>query len=104
MHYLTKIDKERAERGVSMKQLAQDAGLAEVTLKGLFKGKNKNPKVDTVLALCEVLDYSAAVAFATEKEVVISADKQEAALFEAIRKTPKKARAAILELLRYIAK
>ena len=104
MHYLTKIDKERAERGVTMKQLAQDAGLAEITLKGLFSGKNTNTSVDSVLALCKALGISAASIFASKGEVVISTGAEDAALFEAIRKTPQRAKEILLDLLRFMAK
>ena len=106
MRYLTKIDTERTGRGVTMKQLAQDAGLAFGTVKGLLNGKNtnNNPNVETILALCEALGISVAAIFATEDEVVISAETIDAALFDAIRNKPVELKEILLQLFRYIAK
>ena len=106
MRYLTKIDTKRAGRGVTMKRLAQDAGLAFGTVKGLLNGKNtnNNPNVETILALCEALGLSAAEVFAGDNEVVVSAETIDAALFEVIRNKPAELKEILLDLFRYIAK
>ena len=103
MHYLTKIDTERARQKLSMDRLADASGLSVGTLKRLFSGKEPNTAVESVCALCKALGISVAAVFATEVEVVISADKDDAMLFEAIRNKPAEVKKILFELLRHIA-
>jgi len=103
MHYLTKIDTERARQKLSMGKLAEAAGLSVGTLKRLFTGEELNTSVESVSALCDALGLSVAGIFATENEVVITATEDDAELFEAIRSKPAEVKVILLKLLSHIA-
>ena len=104
MNYMTKIDAARTRRGISVRKLANNAGLSYKTVENLFSGKNRNPQIETVTSICDALEISVASVFTTENEVVISARAEDAALFEAAIKTPAEFRVILFELLRYIMK
>ena len=99
MDFLSKIDMERVKRGISFKQLAVDSELSEKTVKNLFSGKNTNPNIGSVIALCNALQISVAGVFVTGGETVIS---QDAEAIKAILRIPAEGKTILLNLIRYM--
>ena len=103
MQFLTKIDTERARRGITIKQLANQAGLSEKTVKTMLGGRNPNPNVNSVILLCKALRISVAAAFTDGNEVVVTVNGEDAELLNAIRRLPANGKAVLLDLVRYMA-
>lgn len=58
MGWLNNLRKLKKESGLSMKEISAQSGMSEPTLEKLFAGKSKDPKLTTLLMLCEFFDCS----------------------------------------------
>ena len=58
MGWLNNLRRLKKESGLSMKEISIQSGMSEPTLEKIFAGKSKDPKLTTLLMLCEFFDCS----------------------------------------------
>ena len=97
MDIIKKIDDLRFQRGWSMYELAQEAGLTQSTLTSITKRKNP-PKIDTLQAICDAFGITLAQFFMEDEQLEILS-KEEKELITLFRKLPNNKRQALIELL-----
>ena len=93
-----KIEKLRFQRGWSMYELAQEAGITQSTLSSMIKRGNP-PKIDTLQSICEAFGITLAQFF-TEDEELEALSKDEKELISCYRKIPESKQKALLDLLK----
>lgn len=98
MDVLTKIKKQRDERGWSDYKLAQEAGLRQSTLSSMFK-KNNMPTIPTLEALCKAFGLTLSQFFADGNMPVDLTDEQRSML-ENWNMLPSEQKKALLELMK----
>ena len=92
-----KIEELRFQRGWSMYELAQQAGITQSTLSSMIKRGNA-PKIDTLYFICEAFGITLAQFFMDDGELEILTD-DEKRLMSLYRRLPEAKRRALLDLL-----
>ena len=93
-----KIEKLRFQRGWSMYELAQEAGITQSTLSSMIKRGNP-PKIDTLECICEAFGITLAQFF-TEDEQLEVLSPQEKELVSLFRKIPDDKQQALIYFLK----
>lgn len=93
-----KIEKLRFQRGWSMYELAQEAGITQSTLTSMIKRGNP-PKIDTLACICEAFGITLAQFFMEDEELEMLS-KSEKELVSSFRKLPEAKQQALLDLLK----
>ena len=93
-----KIEKLRFQRGWSMYELAQEAGITQSTLTSMMKRGNP-PKIDTLECICEAFGITLAQFFMEDEELEILS-RSEKELVSSFRKLPDAKQQALLNLLK----
>ena len=93
-----KIEKLRFQRGWSMYELAQEAGITQSTLSSMIKRGNP-PKIDTLECICEAFGMTLAQFF-TEDEQLEVLSPQEKELVSLFRKIPDDKQQALIYFLK----
>lgn len=93
-----KIEKLRFQRGWSMYELAQEAGITQSTLTSMMQRGNP-PKLETLSCICEAFGITLAQFF-TEDEELELLGKSEKELISLYRKLPENKQKALIELLK----
>ena len=92
-----KIEKLRFQRGWSMYELAQEAGITQSTLTSMIKRGNP-PKIETLECLCQAFGITLAQFF-MEDEHLEALSKNEKELLSSFRKLPEAKQQALIDLL-----
>ena len=92
-----KIDELRFQRGWSMYELAQEAGITQSTLTSMMKRGNP-PKIDTLECICEAFGITLAQFFVQDEELEILA-KNEKRLISLFRKLSARQQQGLIELI-----
>ncbi len=93
-----KIENLRFQRGWSMYELAQEAGITQSTLTSMIKRGNP-PKIDTLECICEAFGITLAQFFMEDEELeILSKDEKE--LISSFRKLSESKQQALLDLLK----
>ena len=92
-----KIEKLRFQRGWSMYELAQEAGITQSTLTSMIKRGNP-PKIDTLACICEAFGITLAQFFMEDEQLEILS-KEEKELVALYRKLPTSKQQALINLL-----
>ena len=93
-----RIEKLRFQRGWSMYELAQEAGITQSTLASMIKRGNP-PKLDTLSCICEAFGITLAQFFMDDEQVeVLSTEEKK--LITLFRALPADKQAALINLLR----
>lgn len=93
-----KIETLRFQRGWSMYELAQEAGITQSTLSSMIKRGNP-PKIDTLECICEAFGVTLAQFFTEDEQLeLLSEDEKE--LISLFRKTPDIKKQALIDLLK----
>lgn len=93
-----KIEALRFQRGWTMYELAQEAGITQSTLSSMIKRGNP-PKIETLSCICEAFGITLAQFF-TEDEEIELLSKEEKNLILRFRKLPEEKQKALLDLLK----
>ena len=93
-----KIEKLRFQRGWSMYELAQEAGITQSTLTSMIKRGNP-PKIDTLQCICEAFGITLAQFFIEDEELEVL-NKNEKELVSSFRKISDAKKQALIELLK----
>lgn len=98
MNINEKIEKLRFDRGWSMYELAQEAGITQSTLASMIKRGNP-PKIDTLSCICEAFGMSLSQFFMEDEQLeILSGVEKE--LVASFRKLSEDKQMALLELLK----
>lgn len=92
-----KIERMRFQRGWSMYELAQEAGITQSTLTSMIKRGNP-PKIDTLESICQAFGITLAQFF-MEDEHLEALSKNEKELLASFRKLPEAKQQALIDLL-----
>lgn len=92
-----KIENLRFQRGWSMYELAQEAGITQSTLTSMIKRGNP-PKIDTLKCICEAFGITLAQFF-MEDEALEILNKEEKQLISLFRRLPAGKQKALIDLL-----
>ena len=92
-----RIDDLRFQRGWSMYELAQEAGITQSTLTSMMK-RGTPPKIDTVESICEAFGITLSQFF-MDDEHLESLDPNEKKLIALYRKLPEKKQQALIDLI-----
>lgn len=92
-----KIEALRFQRGWSMYELAQEAGITQSTLTSMIKRGNP-PKIDTLSCICEAFGMTLAQFFIEDEQLEILS-KEEKALVASFRRLPRQKQESLLTLL-----
>lgn len=93
-----KIEELRFQRGWSMYELAQEAGITQSTLTSMMKRGNP-PKIDTLGCICEAFGITLAQFFMEDEELEVLS-KTEKELISVFRKIPEIKQKALIDLLK----
>ncbi len=93
-----KIEKMRFQRGWSLYELAQEAGITQSTLTSMLKRGNP-PKIDTLVCICDAFDITLAQFF-TEDEELERLTPKEKELVLLFRNLPAEKQKSLLDLLK----
>ena len=93
-----KIENMRFQRGWSMYELAQEAGITQSTLTSMIKRGNP-PKIDTLESICEAFGITLAQFF-MEDEHLEALSKNEKELISLFRKFSDTKQQALIDLLK----
>ena len=93
-----KIEQLRFQRGWSMYELAQEAGITQSTLTSMIKRGNP-PKIDTLSCICEAFGITLAQFFMEDEQLEILS-KAEKELISLFRKLPDLKQQALIDLLK----
>lgn len=93
-----KIEKLRFQRGWSMYELAQEAGITQSTLTSMIKRGNP-PKIDTLECICEAFGITLAQFFMEDEQLELLS-KNEKELITSFRKISDAKQQALIELLK----
>ena len=97
MDIIKKIEQLRFQRGWSMYELAQEAGITQSTLTSMTKRGNA-PKIDTLECICEAFGITLAQFF-MDDEALEALSSEEKKLISLFRRMPENKRGALLDLL-----
>ena len=89
-----KIEKLRFQRGWSMYELAQKAGITQSTLSSMIKRGNP-PKIDTLECICEAFGMTLAQFFIEDEQLEVLTPKEKE-LISSFRKLPDDKQQALL--------
>ena len=92
-----RIEDLRFQRGWSMYELAQEAGITQSTLTSMMK-RGTPPKIDTLESICEAFGITLSQFF-MEDEHMECLDSNEKKLITLFRKLPEKKQQALLDLI-----
>lgn len=93
-----KIEELRFQRGWSIYELAQKAGIAQSTLTSMINRGNP-PKIDTLICICEAFGITLSQFFMEDEHLeVLSKNEQE--LISLFRKLPTNKKQALIQLLK----
>ncbi len=93
-----KIESLRFQRGWSMYELAQEAGITQSTLTSMIKRGNP-PKIDTLECICEAFGITLAQFFMEDEQLeILSKDEKE--LIASFRKLPESKQQALIDLIK----
>ena len=92
-----RIENLRFQRGWSMYELAQEAGITQSTLTSMMK-RGTPPKIDTLESICEAFGITLSQFF-MEDEQLECLDSNEKKLVALFRKLPEKKQQALIELI-----
>ena len=93
-----KIEELRFQRGWSVYELAQKAGIAQSTLTSMANRGNP-PKIDTLICICEAFGITLSQFFMEDEQLeVLSKNEQE--LISLFRKLPTNKKQALIQLLK----
>ena len=92
-----KIEKLRFQRGWSMYELAQEAGITQSTLTSMIKRGNA-PKIDTLSCICEAFGITLAQFFMEDEQLEILTE-EEKKLLSLFRRMPDAKKKALVDLL-----
>ncbi len=98
MDVIKKIEKLRFQRGWSVYELAQEAGITQSTLTSMIKRGNP-PKIDTLECICEAFGITLAQFFMEDEQIEILS-KEEKELILLFRRMPELKKTALIELLK----
>ena len=98
MNVNKKIDELRFQRGWSVYELAQEAGITQSTLTSLIKRGNP-PKIDTLECICDAFGITLAQFFIEDEELEVLS-KREKEIITLFRKLPDTKKKALIELLK----
>ena len=93
-----KIEKLRFQRGWSMYELAQEAGITQSTLTSIMKRGNP-PKIETLESICEAFGITLAQFFLEDEELEVLG-KNEKELISLFRRIPQVKQQALIDLLK----
>ena len=93
-----KIEKLRFQRGWSLYELAQEAGVTQSTLTSMLKRGNP-PKIETLSCICDAFGITLSQFF-MEDELVEVLSKNEKDLIESFRKLTPTKQQALIDLLK----
>lgn len=93
-----KIECLRFQRGWSLYELAQEAGITQSTLTSMIKRGNP-PKIDTLSCICEAFGMTLAQFF-LEDELLEALTNEEREFIALFRKLPDNKRRALIDLLK----
>ena len=93
-----KIEKLRFQRGWSMYELAQEAGITQSTLTSMIKRGNP-PKIDTLSCICEAFGITLSQFFMEDEELEMLT-KNEKELVSLFRKMTQNKQMSLIELLK----
>lgn len=98
MDITKKIEDLRFQRGWSMYELAQEAGITQSTLTSMIKRGNP-PKIETLTAICEAYGITLAQFFQEDEhlELLTKSEKELIVLF---RKMPEAKQQSLIALLK----
>ena len=93
-----KIEKMCYQRGWSMYELAQEAGITQSTLTSMIKRGNP-PKIDTLICICEAFGITLSQFFMEDEqlEVLNENEKELISLFRRLSDTKKQALVNLLK-------
>ena len=93
-----KIEKMRFQRGWSIYELAQEAGITQSTLTSMIK-RGTPPKIDTLECICAAFGITLAQFFMEDEllEILSKSEKEMVSLF---RKMPDVKQQALIDLLK----
>ena len=97
MDIIKKIEQLRFQRGWSMYELAQQAGITQSTLTSMINRGNP-PKIDTLSSICEAFGITLAQFF-MDDEALEALSVEEKNLVSLFRRMTDDKRRALLELL-----
>lgn len=92
-----KIEKLRFQRGWSMYELAQEAGITQSTLTSMMQ-RGTPPKIDTLTSICEAFGITLSQFFLEDEEMEILS-QDEKLLVDRFRNLSEKKQKALLEFL-----
>lgn len=93
-----KIENLRFQRGWSMYELAQEAGITQSTLTSMMKRGNP-PKIDTLECICEAFGITMAQFFMEDEQLEILS-KSEKELIYSFRSLPADKQQALIDLIK----
>ena len=93
-----KIEELRFQRGWSMYELAQEAGITQSTLSSMIKRGNP-PKIDTLYCICEAFGITLAQFFMEDEEQLEILSYDEKRLVSFYRRLSDGKKQALLDLL-----
>ena len=93
-----KIENLRFQRGWSIYELAQEAGITQSTLTSMIKRGNP-PKIDTLECICEAFGITLAQFFIEDEQLEILS-KSEKELVSLFRKLPEEKKKALVDLIK----
>jgi len=93
-----KIENMRFQRGWSMYELAQEAGITQSTLTSMIKRGNP-PKIETLECICEAFGITLAQFFMEDEQLEILS-KNEKELISLFRKFSEVKQKALIDLLK----
>lgn len=93
-----KIENLRFQRGWSLYELAQEAGITQSTLTSMIK-RGSPPKIDTLECICEAFGITLAQFFIEDEQIEILT-KEEKELLSLFRKLQGSKKNALIDLLK----
>ena len=93
-----KIEQLRFQRGWSIYELAQEAGVTQSTLTSMMKRGNP-PKIDTLECICDAFGITLSQFFMEDEHLEVLS-KNEKELISLFRKTPQIKQQALIDLLK----
>lgn len=93
-----KIENLRFQRGWSLYELAQEAGITQSTLTSMIK-RDSPPKIDTLECICEAFGITLSQFFMEDEQLEVLS-KKEKELISLYRKLQENKRQALIDLLK----
>lgn len=93
-----KIEKLRFQRGWSLYELAQEAGITQSTLSSMLKRGNP-PRIDTLVSICDAFGITLSQFFMEDEEQEVLSRSEKELISSFRRLSPEKQR-ALIELIK----